>query len=173
MLIIERSFVTLLWLSNTLLGLTFIGAWFQSQFGTEMHIVSASVATLLSLFAQISTLFYFIGSGRWIKDQADSIFLRDKAKGFRIFEIYKKANKLKAGPMPFATFGIFLGLFAFILGGALQVGAIAKWVHVSLASAFLLNNCVGQYFTLRALKRNIVFLDQTTKEIDSEPNFSM
>jgi hypothetical protein len=172
LLIIERSFVVLLWLSNGLLGLTFLGAWFQSQTGTEIHIVSASVATLLSLFAQISTLFYFIGSGRWIKDQADYYFVRDKNKGLRLFEIYKKANKLKAGPMPFATFGIFLGLFAFILGGALQVGAISRWIHVSLATAFLINNCVGQYFTLRALKRNIEFLDQASKEIESEGNLT-
>lgn len=165
MLLIEKSFVILLWLSNLLLSLTFVGAWYQSVLGTETHIVSASVATLFSLFAQISTLFYFIGTGRWIKDQADALFMRDRDKAFKIFEIYQKANKLKAGPMPFATFGIFLGLFAFILGGALQVGALSKWIHVSLASAFLLNNWVGQYFTLRALKKNIVFLDQTSQEL--------
>jgi hypothetical protein len=168
MLIIERSFVFLLWLSNILLGLTYFSAFFQNILSNEIHIVSASVATLLSLFAQISTLFYFIGSGRWIKDQADTQFLRNKSKGFKIFEIYKKANKLKAGPMPFATFGIFLGLFAFILGGALQVGAISKWIHVSLATIFLVNNCIGQYFTLRALKKNIILLDQTTQELENQ-----
>jgi hypothetical protein len=172
MLLIERSFVILLWLSNSLLSLSFLAAWFQSYTGTAVHIVSASVATLLSLFAQVSTLFYFIGSGRWIKDQADYYFVRNKAKGLRLFEIYKKANKLKAGPMPFATFGIFLGLFAFILGGALQVGAVARWIHVSLATAFLLNNIVGQYFTLRALKMNVEYLDQASKEIESEADLT-
>lgn len=172
MLLIERSFLILLWLSNILLSLTFVAAWFQNILGTEMHIVSASVATLLSLFAQISTLFYFIGSGRWIKDQADAQYLHNKSKGFRIFEIYNKANKLKAGPMPFATFGIFLGLFAFILGGALQVGALSKWIHVSLASAFLINNWIGQHFTLKALKKNIEYLDQTTQELEREIELS-
>jgi hypothetical protein len=167
MLIIERSFVTLLWVSNSLLALVYLAAWNQGSLGgVQLHIVGASVATLLALFAQISTLFYFIGSGRWIKDQADEWVLRDKARAFRIWEIYQKANKLKAGPMPFATLGIFFGLFSFILGGALQVGAIPLWVHVTLASLLLVNNLVGQFFTLRALKKNLVYLDMTTREIE-------
>jgi len=167
MLIIERGFVTLLWASNILLALVYIGAWNQGSLGgVQTHIVGASVATLLALFAQISTLFYFIGSGRWIKDQADQWVARDKARAFRIWEIYQKANKLKAGPMPFATLGIFFGLFSFILGGALQVGAIDVWVHITLASLLLTNNLVGQFFTLRALKKNLVYLDMTTREIE-------
>ncbi|MEO5666936.1 MAG: hypothetical protein ABIR96_02640 [Bdellovibrionota bacterium] len=167
MLIIERGFVTLLWVSNSLLALVYVSAWGQSRLGgVQPHIVGASVATLLALFAQISTLFYFIGSGRWIKDQADQWVTRDKARAFRIWEIYQKANKLKAGPMPFATLGIFFGLFSFILGGALQVGAIPLWVHVTLASLLLFNNLIGHYFTLRALKKNVVFLDMTTHEIE-------
>jgi ABC-type protease/lipase transport system fused ATPase/permease subunit len=166
MLIIEKSFSFLLWLSNILLSLVFISAWFS--IGYEAHLVSASVATLLSLFVQVSTLFYFIGSGRWIKDQAEEILPHDKAKAFRIWDIYQKANKLKAGPMPFATFGILLGLFTFILGGALQVGAVSAWVHITLASLFLINNWTGHIFTLRAMKRNLEYLDLTSKEIDSQ-----
>jgi hypothetical protein len=167
MLIIERGFVALLWVSNSLLTLTYFAAWRQDLLGgVQLHIVGASIATLLSLFAQISTLFYFIGSGRWIKDQSEEWLPIDKARAFRIWDIYQKANKLKAGPMPFATFGIFLGLFTFILGGALQVGAISLWVHVTLASLLLLNNVIGQYFTLRALKKNLVFLDSVTQEIE-------
>ena len=169
MLIIERGFVILLWVSNSLLTLTYVSAWSQSLTGgVETHIVVASVATLLSLFAQISTLFYFIGSGVWIKDQAEEWMPRDKARAFRIWEIYRKANKLKAGPMPFATMGIFFGIFGFILGGALQVGAIPPWVHITLASLLLFNNWVGHYFTLRALKKNVLLLDETSKEIDMD-----
>lgn len=167
MLIIERGFITLLWVSNSLLALVYVLAWNQSAIGgVEVHIVGASVATLLSLFAQVSTIFYFIGSGVWIKDQAEEWMARDRARAFRIWEIYRKANKLKAGPMPLATMGLFFGIFSFILGGALQVGAIPLWVHITLASLLLFNNCLGHYFTLRAIKKNVALLDMTTREIE-------
>jgi hypothetical protein len=167
MLAIERGFVALLWISNVFLTLVYLMAWGQGGLGgVSFHIVGASIATLIALFAQISTLFYFIGSGIWIKDQASEWMGRDKARAFRIWDIYQKANKLKAGPMPFATMGIFFGIFAFILGGALQVGAVKLWVHITLTTLFLVNNWVGQYFTLRALKKNVAFLDMTSREIE-------
>ncbi len=165
MLVIERSFIALLWLSSVLLSLNFflaLGFWSNIQ----VHIVFGSISTLLALFAHIATIFYFVGTSRWIKDQADEVLARDKEKAFRIWTYYMDANKLKAYAMPFPTISIFLGLFGFIFGGALQVGAVDKWVHVLIASLFLIFTWLGLFFAMKGLKRTIEYLNSTTNELE-------
>jgi len=165
MLIIEKSFVVLLWLSSILLSLSFFGAiWFWQD--VQTHIVFASIATLLALFAHVSTIFYFVGTGIWIKDRAEEVLSKDKDKAFRIWEIYRKANWLKSYSMPFPTLAIFMGLFGFIFGGALQVGAIDKWIHVAVASLFVLFSWIGLILALIALKKNIEYLNLTSQELE-------
>ena len=165
MLVIEKFYALTLWLSSILLGLSFflaIGKWVP----LNVHIVISSITTLVALFASISTIFYFVGTGIWIKDQSTIWITKDREKGMRIWEIYQKANWIKAWVMPCPTMSIFMGLFTFILGGALQVGAIDKWIHITVATLFLIFTWIGHFLAVRALNQNIEYLNLTTLEIE-------
>lgn len=169
MLIIEKSFVFLLWLSSILLSLTFIVYVVQPEWMSSRAQVSiASISTLTALFAHISTIFYFVGTGRWIHDQVDQQLTRDKEKAMRLWEIYRKANWLKSYSMPFPTLAIFAGFFWLILGGAVQVGVMDAWLHQAIALSFLIFTWAGLFLALKALKKNIIYLDLTSQELESE-----
>jgi len=166
----------LLWLANVALTLTWLVAWAMGRvaasFSAELsplrlHIAMGSLATLLSLFASTCILFYFIGTGLWMRDQAKEIVVLDRKAGLEVWRLYEEANRLKAGPFAFATFGLALGLFGYILGGATHVGAIPPWVHPTLATLLVANNWIAQRFTFRNMVKNVAYLDEASDRLDA------
>src|SRR4051812_36980336 len=107
MFVLEGFVRVLFWLSNTALFLTYCVAWKQSEVavqfglpgGLALHITMAVISIFVLLFANISSIFYFIGTGRWIKDQA-MLFMAQGRKDLagKAWELYERANKLKALP---------------------------------------------------------------------------
>ena len=68
-------------LSTLLLSLTYAAVWFRfslvqtfpSLNAMQIHYMTAIPCTLLQFFTALGVLFYFIGTGVWIKDQALSL----------------------------------------------------------------------------------------------------
>ncbi len=172
---VEKGVRFLAGLSNALLAFAYvcvwkrheIAAWLHLESGVSFHTAAGTISVLVALFAYVSILFYFIGTGVWIKDQATSWMGRDRDRAMRIWKVYQAANKLKFPSLPLACFGMALGVFTFILGGALQVGAVPWWVHPTLATLLLLNGFGTQLAATRGIKRNLEYLDLTSKEMDS------
>src|SRR5471030_2356497 len=129
---IEAALRGLIYLANLVLFFAFATAWFQVpiavhlglETGMQYHLGVAGIGVMISLFSDTCILFYFIGTSVWMRDRSKEMFLRDRNVATESWTIYEKANKLKAKTFPFATMGIVLGLFTFVLGGANQVGAI-------------------------------------------------
>jgi len=171
---VEIGIRILLVLANLLLGATWLMAWSMGHWSEalglpspiQLHIALGSVSVLLSLFGSTCILFYFIGTGLWLRDRAKEHVRRDEAGAQKVWALYQSANRLKGGPFAFATFGLFLGLFAYILGGATQVGALPGWIHPTLATLLLVNNLAAMTFTFRNMKRNLTFLDQASRILD-------
>ena len=127
----------------------------------------AVISIFVLLFANISSIFYFVGTGRWVKDQAMLLMAQGRKKpSVAVWDLYEKANKLKALPMPFATFALVLGLFTFIMGGAHQMHAIPEWIHPSLATLLLLLNWTSHWATFRTIHKNLAILDQCSNIVD-------
>jgi hypothetical protein len=172
---IEKGLRFLVSFSNILLTLTYacvwkrheIAAWLGLESGVSFHTAAGTISVLVALFAYVSLTFYFIGTGRWIKDQADAWLTRDRPRAMRLWKIYQDANKLKFPSLPLASFGMIFGVFSFILGGAHQVGAVAWWVHPLLATLLLVNGLFTQRVAMRGIRRNLEYLDLTSKEMDS------
>ena len=164
--------VKILWaLSSLLLLLTYLIGWFQNPLGPmvfgmaplQLHFLTAIPVTLFHFFTALGVLFYFIGSGVWIKDKAYSYVQTDRPRAQALFEIYKQANKLKGRAFPFVTFSIFFGIMTFVLGGAIQVAAIPYWLHPAVATCSLLVALASFPFIFPAIDRNIFFLDQASQ----------
>jgi len=145
-------------LSTLLLSLTYAAVWFRFSL----------VQTFPSLNAmQIHYMTAIPWTGVWIKDQAMGLAKKDRKKAEAVYEIYKKANKLKGQAFPFVTFAIFFGIMTFVLGGARQVDAIPTWIHPTVATLFVLISVVSMPFIFPAIKRNISYLDEASKLLDS------
>jgi hypothetical protein len=174
---LEGFVKSLFWLSNGLLLATYISAWFQNELalrfhlpgGIAFHVTAATLSIFVLLFANISSIFYFVGTGRWIKDQAHLLMAqRRREMTEKVWALYEKANRLKALPMPFGTFALVLGLFTFIMGGAHQMQAIPPWIHPTLATLLLALNLTSHWATFRCIRKNLVILDECSNLMEAE-----
>ncbi len=89
------------------------------------HVAYAIPAVLLSLFSQSMVIFFFIGTGRLVKDEiagypeADRRTVLDALRGF------------KRATSPPATFALLSAIAVFVLGGAVHTKALPSWVHLA------------------------------------------
>lgn len=157
-MIIEKALKFLLIFCNIVLSIVLIDGYFK-VFSFRFHIVSASIGVMLSFFIYSSVLFYFIGTGIWMRDKSKAIFSADEALGLSCWEIYEKANKLKGRVFPSTTLVLFLALFTFLMGGALQVKASNPWLHPSLAVLLVLLAWFSWPIIKRNIHKNVEFLD--------------
>lgn len=171
----EKAVKFLFIFSQILVTLTYAFAWKQAWVAElfkipvpfQLHLWMGLTSLFLSLFANLCVIFYFVGSGVWIKDRSKETYRSEKEKGQKIWKLYENANRLKGKGFPFPTFALALGLFTFILGGALHVGAVPAWLHPSLATLWLLVSWGGLKLTFKAIDANLVLLNETSDLIES------
>jgi hypothetical protein len=171
---VERSIRILILITNVLLSVAYIAAYYQwdlavkvSWTAFELHLATAGIAVLLHFFACLGVIFYFVGTGLWIKEQSQALVTQNKKLAFEVWDVYKRANKLKGFAFPFATFGIICGVFTFILGGANHIGAIPSWVHPTLATVMLGLAWLGVPFIFYGMNLNLQRLDEASTLIES------
>ncbi len=162
---IEIGLKLLLITAHTLISLAMtVGFWGQHL---EAHTMIGTASVLFYLFVCVCVIFYFVGTGVWMRDHSQRMLAQNKPKALQIWDYYQKANKLKAKSMPFASLGIVFGLFTFILGGATQVGAVYSWVHPSLAVLLVITAWISQRFIFSAIHDNIGYLDNVSELLQS------
>jgi len=93
------------------------------------HVGYAIPTVILSLFSQSMVLFYFIGTGRLIKDEVASYPEPERARILSLLRDFKRRTS------PAATFALASAIAVFVLGGAVHTRALPSWVH--LASSLL------------------------------------
>ena len=104
-----------------LLFLSGLQGYFQFQVFQVSHSQFALLATVFYMFTETLVMFYFIGSGTAIKKTIASLNIDTYA--------YEKVKKTKMLLFPHLTMNmVFIGII-FILGGAVQTGSIAGWIH--------------------------------------------
>jgi hypothetical protein len=166
----EKTVKGLLIFSHLLVTLTFVFAWRQNEWapffglesGFQLHLWMGLTGLFLSMFANLCIIFYFVGSGVWIKDRSKETYRVEEARGKKMWTLYEAANRLKGKGFPFATLCLVLGLFTFILGGARQVSAVPNWLHPTLATLWLLLSWAGVRPTFRAMDQNLKLLDEVS-----------
>ncbi|MEO8430065.1 MAG: hypothetical protein ABI592_01055 [Acidobacteriota bacterium] len=114
------------------------------------HFVFAIPTVLLSLFSQSMTIFYFIGTGRLVKDEVASYPEPQKTV------ILRALRRFKARTSPPATFALFSAILVFVLGGAVHTRFLSPWTHLAasmLAVALHLWALVAQWAVFRENNR--------------------
>ena len=125
------------------------------------HFVYAIPTVLLSLFSQSMTIFYFIGTGRLVKDEIADFPDAPKTT------ILKALRRFKARTSPPATFALFSAIAVFVAGGAVHTRFLPSWTHLAasiLAVALHLWALVAEW---RVFAENNRLMDDPVRYADS------
>lgn len=142
-------------LAGTILAGYFLG---HSGVSFEFHFVLALISTLLALFAHCMTMFYFIGTGKILKDAAIE---RGFEKELRVIE---RTRRMKAETSGIATLAMVVIIVSFVIGGGSVPRpniAISPWIHGGAAILGLLLHLAA----FRAEFRNLVANNLLNNEV--------
>jgi len=106
-----------------------IGAAPAARALVTKHITWAIPTVLFSLFSQSMVIFFFIGTGKLLKEEVASF---PEAEKRRVLEALRRFKQETSPP---ATFALLSAIAVFVLGGAVHTKALPAWTH--LASSLL------------------------------------
>src|SRR5512142_285442 len=86
------------------------------------HILTALITTLIGLFSQSMTMFFFIGSGKQIKEQVKGA--PDEAA------VVQKTKDFQSRVFPAPMYAITILMVTFITGGGVALGKTPWWLHL-------------------------------------------
>ena len=95
------------------------------------HVGLAIPTVLLSLFSQSMVIFFYIGTGRLVKDATARFPEADRRR------IFRALGDLKRRTSPPATFALLSSIAVFVLGGAVHTRALPSWTHLAASIAAL------------------------------------
>jgi hypothetical protein len=120
------------------------------------HIFIALGTVVLGLFSQSMTMFFFIGTGKEIKE---------KVKGeSEETDVVARTKKFKARVFPTATYAMGLMMVTFIMGGGVASGKTPRLVHDALALGTLLLFGYAYWIELRAMEENATLMEKYLSE---------
>ena len=99
------------------------------------HVGFAIPAVMFSLFSQSMVIFYFIGTGRLVKDDTARFPEAERRR------ILSALSDLKRRTSPAATFALFSSITVFVLGGAVHTHALPSWTHLAASLTALAIHC--------------------------------
>ena len=109
----------------TIAGLiaTIVAGFRATPMHAANHILFALATVVIGLFAQSMTMFFFIGTGKQLKDKvagtADEAAVRSATR----------ALTMKVSPA--ATYAMFMIMITFIMGGGVSTGKTPHWLHLT------------------------------------------
>jgi hypothetical protein len=118
------------------------------------HIIVSVPTILFSLFTQSMVLFFFIGTGKLLKEAAG----RRPDPAGRDF-ILRRVRELKMRTSGIATAAPLSALLAGLLGGAVHTGRLPSWPHLASAVAALVLH-------LLAFGKEVVAMAETNRLMD-------
>ena len=99
------------------------------RFLVTKHVAYAIPTVLLSLFSQSMVIFFFIGTGRLVKDDIAGYAEIDRRTVLDALRRFKRCTS------PPATFALLSAIGVFVLGGAAHVRVLPSWTHLTAALA--------------------------------------
>ena len=97
------------------------------RFLVTKHVAYAVPTMLLSLFSQSMVIFFFIGTGRLVKDEIAAYSEADRRAVLAVLRGFKRRTS------PPATLALLSAIAVFVLGAAVHVRVLPSWVHLAAA----------------------------------------
>jgi hypothetical protein len=125
-----------------IIGTAIVGLTADSGAETAYHITAALATVVLGLFSQSMTMFFFIGTGKEIKEKT------------RESDVIGRTREFKSRVFPAALYAMLTIMVTFILGGGVHTGKLPVWTHQILAAASILMYARAYWVELRAMNEN-------------------
>ncbi|MGZ8869286.1 MAG: hypothetical protein ACXW2P_13170, partial [Thermoanaerobaculia bacterium] len=108
------------------------------------------------LFSQSMTLFFFIGTGKQLKDKVkDTIHDADVRRATR-------ALTMKVSPA--ATYAMFVLMITFITGGGVASGKTPGWLHDALVIASIVMYARAYWIEIHAMTASADMMEKYLKD---------
>jgi hypothetical protein len=123
---------------------------------TAQHIFLALATVVLGLFSQSMTMFFFIGTGKQLKD---------KSKGREHEPEVRRATRgLAMRVSPIATYAMALLMVTFIMGGGVASGKTPRWLHLALSTATVVLYARAYWVEIQAMEANARLMERFLAE---------
>lgn len=117
------------------------------------HITVALVTVVVGLFSQSMTMFFFIGTGKELKEKSD----QDR-------QVVERTRAFKARVFPSAMWAMATIMVTFITGGGVGSGRTAIWLHDALAALSIFMYARAYWIQIRAMNENATLMERYLKE---------
>jgi hypothetical protein len=117
------------------------------------HIIVALVTVVVGLFSQSMTMFFFIGTGKELKEKSSQdagVVARTKAFKSQVF--------------PAAMWAMTAIMVTFITGGGVGMGKTPIWLHDSLAALSIFMFARAYWIQIRAMNENATLMERYLRE---------
>jgi len=117
------------------------------------HIIVAIVTVVIGLFSQSMTMFFFIGTGKELKEKSNmdsSVVQRTKA--------------FKAKVFPTATYAMAVIMITFITGGGVGSGRTPRWLHDALTVASIAMYARAYWVQIQAMHENASLMEKYLRD---------
>jgi len=113
------------------------------------HILVSMATVVVGLFSQSMTMFFFIGTGKELKEKANNDV-----------EVVRRTRGYKSKVFPAAMWALAFVMITFIMGGGVKSGRTPVWLHDVLAFTTLLTFARAYYIELRAMEDNARLMER-------------
>lgn len=117
------------------------------------HMIVALVTVVIGLFSQSMTMFFFIGTGKELKEASDQnadVVQRTKAFKNRVF--------------PAAMWAMASIMVLFITGGGVESGRTPVWLHNILTALCIVLYARAYWVQIRAMNENANLMEKYLRE---------
>ncbi len=131
---------------------TIVMGFLASPAHAAQHILVALITVLAGLFSQSMTMFFFIGTGKEIKE---------KVKGaIEEADVVQTTRSFKSRVFPAAMYSIAVLMITFITGGGVATRKTPAWMHLILAFVTLVILARAYWVQLRAMEENARLMEK-------------
>jgi len=139
----------------TIAGLiaTAVAGFLANPLSAAQHIFLAMATTFVGLFSQSMTMFFFIGTGKEIKEKAQG----DVA-------VVQETKAFKSRVFPAAMWALTAIMVTFIMGGGVATGKTPRLLHDALALTTLFLFARAYWIELRAMDENARLMEKFLRD---------
>jgi len=139
----------------TIAGLlaTMVFGFLADPMHAARHIFMALTTTFIGLFSQSMTMFFFIGTGKEIKEKSNG----DAA-------VVQETKAFKSRVFPAAMWALTAIMVTFIMGGGVAHGQTPRWLHDALAFTTLLLFARAYWIEIRAMDENAKLMERYLRD---------
>jgi hypothetical protein len=117
------------------------------------HIIVALVTVVVGLFSQSMTMFFFIGTGKELKE-----------KSSQDADVVQRTKDFKSRVFPAAMWAMTAIMVTFITGGGVGQGRTPLWLHDALAAVSIFMFARAYWIQIRAMNENATLMERYLRD---------